>query len=118
MSSAHANEHFPGGRLLNDAVRTALAAEGDDGRTVRKVEHFAYPQGFFSRFKKPAVAEALAEKGFNIRDAHSAGGLIFSHEVSVSSESFDALTLELFTLMPEYNWVYDGWESIVLRSTE
>ena len=97
----------------NNSVRAQLAEEGDDGRTPRAVEHWAYPvsskSGSTSQLRK-----LLKNLGFHVDDANN-GGLRFSHVTAVAGTDFDALTTRLTNLMIENGWEYDGWETVVVR---
>lgn len=103
-------------RAKNDAVRTSLANEGDDGAAERTITHYAYPLAGADPARRPAMIVALRSQGFAVRDAASAHGLVMEHKGAVAPEDFDAFTEQLEDWFRALGWDYDGWECAVVRS--
>jgi hypothetical protein len=112
--SAAAQAPAPTQGQLNDIVRQALASEGDDGRAVREVMHWVRPLPGARRASEDAVAQYLAENGFQIVDT-SRDAVVFRHRVAVAGRAFDRTTEQLDAYMVPFGWFYDGWETEVVR---
>ncbi len=101
----------------NDALRGQLRSFGDDGRTPRWVDHWAYPNP--AAPAKPtgrkAVTEALRRAGYTV-DKAPAGGLTFGREAAVAGKDFDRECEQLAAFFRGEGWYYDGWESVLVRN--
>jgi hypothetical protein len=105
-----------GSAEANEALRKLLRAHGDDGRSVRSVQHYIYPSKDRTPRAEETVITYLASYDGAARDG--AGGLIFEHDTTLAPEVFDAFTARLQRDLARLGWDYDGWESAVTTSEE
>jgi hypothetical protein len=99
----------------NDAVRDRLAEEGDDGRAVRHVLHYAYPTEKADMAARSGMIAELAGQGFDVRDAAVDNGVVLEHYRSVAGSDFDRISSDLETWFANRNWDYDGWECAIVK---
>jgi hypothetical protein len=100
----------------NDAVRAELATLGDDGKAIRHVVHFAYPLDGANHSSRSKIVAELRARGFEVKDAAAANGLVFEHYRSVAGEEFDEFTAELKAWFRAAGWDYDGWECGIVKA--
>lgn len=65
---------------LNKQVLANLAKAGDDGRAVRQIDHFAYPDAP-KRASRRSILQWLQSQGFEAEKA-TQGGVKFSHDMA------------------------------------
>ena len=94
-------------RDLNDQVRQALQAEGDDGGAARKVDFFVYPDD--SGAQSPDDTRfSLEGLDMLVRPASTLDGLIGRQIRELASAEFDELTLYQRSDLPRLGWVTMG----------
>ncbi|AMY69257.1 ribonuclease E inhibitor RraB [Frigidibacter mobilis] len=98
----------------NGMIREALAGQGDDGRRVRQVSHYVFPDLAGEAASDGALKAAVAGYGFSARFTAAGDGLILEHEREVASAAFDAEVAGLIETMDQLGWQYDGWDCAVL----
>ncbi len=99
--------------IMDLRVLDALAKEGDDGTTVRQVDHWAY-------FREPDATQAfgswLAERGYRVDSIEVDDGrhrIRFFHETAVDLESITRHSIALRRKAVALGGEYDGWETAV-----
>ena len=100
---------------LNDMVRAQLAQQGDNGKTAREVDHFAFPNPFKKSAKRLVVKKWLEKNGFAIVGNATSGGVHFTRKTAVHGRSFDKLTQGLADNLQKLGWEYDGWGTIAVK---
>ncbi len=102
----------------NEQIRQILRKHGDDGSTLRTVEHFAYPSKSGEGAEASAVEALLKQFGFATKPAVQDGGLIAEHESAVAAGEFDLFTTRVAAAIGELGWDYDGWGCPVVTRKE
>lgn len=106
-----------GRAAINDRVRAALAAEGDDGTRIRHVIHFAYPlEG--GGHDQQAARDLVVWTGCEFTETDDSSGIVFEHMREVASDDFDRATERLARDLASIGWTYDGWECAVVTGKE
>jgi len=107
----HANDF-----VKNEEVRQGMRREGDDGRTPRAIQHYAY---FPDEVARKTYREFVTSRGYEIDDEHGEGSgrnslaIIFS-KVQAPTE-IDDETKVLDDNAVRLSGVYDGWETAIVR---
>ena len=114
FSSAIAVDAADRQKPLNDSVRAQLARQGDNGKTPREVDHFAYPDPFRKSAQRLVVKEWLEQNSFAKVESVNAGGLHFVRETAVAGQGFDKLTQDLADHLEKLGWEYDGWGTVAV----
>lgn len=105
-----------GSAAANDLVRQEMAARGDDGSAVRRVQHSARPdhsRGFASQYE---VFDFLSSFDLVLSETGFQNGIIFEHDTAVNTEAFDTFTNRMFDELDAMGWIYEGWESAFVKS--
>ncbi|HCL65517.1 MAG TPA: hypothetical protein DIC56_11890 [Rhizobium sp.] len=101
----------------NEEVRQILRKQGDDSRTARVVQHYAY---FQTSEARDLYRDFLFARGYKVdRESHqdpyfNPWGIVFS-KVQVPND-IDVETEELDINAAKFGGEYDGWESGIVRS--
>ena len=90
----------------DDAVRMALAKNGDDGSKVRLVDHFAY---FKNELDTATYMTFVQDRGYMVDLSAEEFGVNFKKEASVASPEFDMEIAILTVKAAELKGEYDGW---------
>ena len=97
----------------NDRLRAALLDQGDDGRAIRFVTHYAYPATEDAAGMKDA-RDAVSWIAPKCRRTEDGTGLRFVHEREVASGEFDEMTETFERDFEAIGWSYDGWDCAVV----
>jgi hypothetical protein len=97
----------------DQAVIAHLASLGADMSLPRRVNHYFY---FANESSAREVERLLVQQGFAVEKRHPAArhekwSVFASHEIVVSAEQMDGLTLNLERLAGQHEGEYDGWEA-------
>lgn len=95
-----------------------LRENGDDGTTVRQVDHWAY---FDAREAADEYAIWLSSQGYEVNEAgpdDEGYRVQFKHETAVCLNEITTHTISLRRKADELNGRYDGWETFVCKTNE
>ena len=95
-----------------------LRENGDDGTTVRQVDHWAY---FDAREAADEYAIWLSSQGYEVNEAgpdDEGDRVQFKHETAVCLNEITTHTISLRRKADELNGRYDGWETFVCKTNE
>lgn len=99
-------------------VIEALRKKGDDGKSSRQIEHWAY---FPSHDTAERFSQWARERGYNVVGSDAANGgqicVRFSHEGTVQLTDITSNTIRLRRKASEIGGEYDGWETPVCRAS-
>lgn len=100
----------------NEQVRAVLRQNGDDGRTPRSIQHFAY---FITAGERDTFRDLVVERGYAVDDAHAEGSEPRNWAIAVSKiqapVDLDDKTGTLEIEAKRLQGQYDGWETDVMR---
>lgn len=109
-------------RDKNASIREQLIANGDDCTAVRRVDYGFAPK---SGAKTEEALSALYQRMSGLGLAHIRAGdqnyqsprveSFYDHR-EVASKAFDDWTQVLDDVANECGWVFDGWETFVIRT--
>ena len=100
----------PAERPSNAELRAALAKQGDDGRTPRRVVHSAQPALRGLNAEKHEVRRIVTGIGNVLfTDTPEMRGVTFEHRREVASSDFDRLCERFDRTLAQRGWIYDGW---------
>jgi hypothetical protein len=100
----------------NEEIRVVMRRNGDDCRTQRPIQHYAY---FTSASDRKQYREFLTSRGYVIdRESDDADrkhpkGIIFSR--SQAPIEIDDETAVLDAAAAQFGGEYDGWEADIIR---
>ncbi len=103
--------------IQNHKVCKSLHERGDDLQTKRAIEHRVYFQDIS---KKGALLEVLEKDGFkfmeDIRHEDGYEGVKFYRMDKPYYYDIDEITLEIIDLALEFDALYDGWETSLVKA--
>lgn len=104
---------------LDKSVVEQLEMAGDKLYKERNIDYFFY---FYSKknrddFIKAAIQYNLTFADYYDVDAEKKGkyGLILKRTKSIELEEIQQFTEKIISLTVEFNGIYDGWETMVMR---
>jgi regulator of RNase E activity RraB len=95
----------------NQNILNEIAKHGDNGAAAREVVHWIFNAPAETRM---LLVQRLAAEGYKVEE-NSQEQVRFTNVMSLTTETADAQTTKLNLLCAEYDSVYDGWETPIVK---